>query len=62
MKIYHPSIFLFGEKYMIYPIVFYGRKESTRYFTGPDLTEAIKTAPHGVELLDRFPVVGTIEE
>ena len=21
-----------------------------------------KTAPHGVELLDRFPVVGTIEE
>jgi len=27
---------------------------------GTDLTEALRTAPHGEELLERFPVVGVI--
>ena len=37
-------------------------KHQVLHQAGQDLTEALKTAPHGVELLDRFPVVGTIEE
>ncbi len=28
---------------------------------GADLTEALKQAPHGEDLLERFPVVGTLE-
>lgn len=28
--------------------------------TGCDLTEALKRAPHGSELLERFPVVGKL--
>ncbi|TES86777.1 cytochrome B5 [Candidatus Aerophobetes bacterium] len=29
---------------------------------GNDLTDALKKAPHGPELLQRFPVVGTFHE
>jgi len=29
---------------------------------GEDLTEALRKAPHGVELLERFPVVGELVE
>ncbi len=29
---------------------------------GADLTEALARAPHGEDLLDRFPVVGTLAE
>jgi len=29
-----------------------------RRFTKTDLTEALKDAPHGAELLEKFPVVG----
>lgn len=29
---------------------------------GSDLTEDIKKAPHGAELLERFPVVGVLAE
>ena len=28
---------------------------------GADLTAALKQAPHGEDLLERFPVVGTLE-
>ncbi len=28
---------------------------------GADLTKALKQAPHGKDLLERFPVVGTLE-
>jgi len=28
---------------------------------GADLTEVLKQAPHGEDLLERFPVVGTLE-
>lgn len=28
---------------------------------GADLTEALKQAPHGEDLLERFPVVGTLK-
>lgn len=28
---------------------------------GVDLTEALKQAPHGEDLLERFPVVGTLK-
>jgi predicted heme/steroid binding protein len=29
---------------------------------GVDLTEALKEAPHGAHLLDRLPVIGSLEE
>lgn len=29
---------------------------------GNDLTEALEKAPHGTDMLDRFPVVGTLGE
>ena len=29
---------------------------------GSDLTESIDQAPHGTDLLERFPVVGTLSE
>ncbi len=29
---------------------------------GDDLTDSLEQAPHGAELLERFPVVGTLEE
>ncbi len=30
------------------------------HFAGYDLTEAIGRAPHGVDMLERFPVVGAL--
>lgn len=32
------------------------------HLAGRDLTPAIKDAPHGEDLLDRFPVVGALQE
>ncbi len=29
---------------------------------GKDLTEELASAPHGADVLDRFPVIGTINE
>jgi len=29
---------------------------------GEDLTDSLEQAPHGVELLERFPVIGTLQE
>jgi predicted heme/steroid binding protein len=29
---------------------------------GADLTDSLREAPHAAHLLDRFPVVGTLEE
>ena len=28
---------------------------------GKDLTEDLETSPHGVDLLDKFPIVGTLK-
>jgi len=32
------------------------------HHAGEDLTELLERAPHGAELLARFPVVGTLQE
>ncbi len=32
------------------------------HHAGEDLTESLKEAPHGPELLQRFPVVGILEK
>ena len=29
---------------------------------GEDLTEDIGTAPHGADLLDKFPIIGTLKD
>ena len=29
---------------------------------GEDLTDSLEQAPHGVEMLERFPVIGTLHE
>lgn len=29
---------------------------------GKDLTDSLEEAPHGVDLLERFPVVGTLHK
>lgn len=31
------------------------------HFAGQDLTELLSHAPHGLEFLERFPVVGTLK-
>ena len=35
-------------------------KHQVRHRAGCDLTEALESAPHGPELLKRFPVVGRL--
>jgi len=35
-------------------------KHQALHVAGEDLTEGILNAPHGEELLERFPVVGTL--
>ncbi|MBN1763432.1 MAG: cytochrome B5 [Methanomicrobia archaeon] len=37
-------------------------KHQVIHHAGEDLTGSLDHAPHGAELLDRFPVVGTLEE
>lgn len=37
-------------------------KHQVLHDAGEDLTEQLSKAPHGVELLERFPVVGTLIE
>jgi predicted heme/steroid binding protein len=32
------------------------------HYAGRDLTDALKEAPHGVELLHKFPIVGELVE
>ncbi|TCK60925.1 DUF2231 domain-containing protein [Seleniivibrio woodruffii] len=36
-------------------------KHAGKHFAGMDLTEALKSAPHGVEVLERFSHVGDVE-
>jgi len=33
-----------------------------RHYAGRDLTDALKQAPHGADLLEKFPVVGKLNE
>ncbi len=37
-------------------------KHQVIHQAGSDLTESIKEAPHGPEFLDRFPLVGMLEQ
>ena len=39
-----------------------GGKHQVIHHAGVDLTDSIDHAPHGAALLERFPVVGTLEE
>lgn len=39
-----------------------GGKHQVLHQAGEDLTEAMQEAPHGEELLARFPVVGELQE
>jgi len=36
-------------------------KHQVLHKAGLDLTEALKVAPHGAEMLEKFPVVGILE-
>jgi predicted heme/steroid binding protein len=38
-----------------------GGKHHALHQAGKDLTEELKSSPHGLDLLERFPVVGVIE-
>ncbi|MCS7216385.1 MAG: cytochrome B5 [Candidatus Bipolaricaulota bacterium] len=38
-----------------------GGRHQALHTAGADLTEAIKAAPHGPELLAKFPVVGVLQ-
>ncbi len=38
-----------------------GGKHQALHRAGEDLTSALGNAPHGVELLERFPLVGVLE-
>jgi len=38
------------------------RRVPFRHKAGKDLTDDLDQAPHGADLLDRFPVVGTLKE
>lgn len=37
-------------------------KHVNKHFAGMDLTEALKLAPHGADRLEKFPVVGTLDD
>jgi predicted heme/steroid binding protein len=39
-----------------------GGRHQALHSAGESLTEALREAPHGAELLERFPVVGEIVE
>lgn len=39
-----------------------GGKHWVRHFAGTDLTGEITSAPHDASMLDRFPVVGFLDE
>ncbi len=39
-----------------------GGKHQVTHFAGRDLTEELEKAPHGVEFLKRFPVIGTLRK
>lgn len=32
-----------------------------RHHAGGDLTEALEQAPHGIDLLEKFPIIGELE-
>ena len=38
-----------------------GGKHQVTHFAGRDLTEELDKAPHGVEFLKRFPVIGKLK-
>lgn len=35
-------------------------KHQVTHYAGFDLTEALKEAPHGADMLDRYPIVGEL--
>jgi predicted heme/steroid binding protein len=37
-------------------------KHQVVHFAGDDLTEALKEAPHGPDLLNRYPIVGELTD
>jgi len=37
-------------------------KHQVVHHAGLDLTESLEEAPHGADLLERFPVVGTLQD
>ncbi len=37
-------------------------KHQVLHHAGVDLTDALALAPHGADLLERFPVIGVLEE
>jgi predicted heme/steroid binding protein len=37
-------------------------RHQVRHMAGTDLTAELDTAPHGMELLERFPIVGVLIE
>ncbi len=59
-----PAYVAFGGK--VYDVsssfLWKGGRHQALHSAGEDLTEALREAPHGAELLERFPVVGELVE
>ncbi|WP_438318323.1 cytochrome b5 domain-containing protein [Candidatus Caldatribacterium sp. SIUC1] len=59
-----PTYVAFGGK--VYDVsssfLWKGGRHQVLHSAGEDLTEALQEAPHGAELLERFPVVGELVE
>lgn len=39
-----------------------GGEHQSEHFAGKDLTIEIEDAPHGMDVLDRFPIVGELKD
>jgi predicted heme/steroid binding protein len=37
-------------------------KHQVLHHAGEDLTDSLEQAPHGIDLLEKFPIVGTVDE
>ncbi len=37
-------------------------KHQVLHRAGEDLTDSLEQAPHGIDLLEKFPIVGTLDE
>jgi len=58
------SILHIKEKSSMCQLVFWWKdgKHQALHMAGRDLTNSLKDAPHGVDVLKRFPVVGTLRK
>lgn len=57
-----PIYVAYGGKVYDVSLSFHWRKgkHQVMHYAGCDLTEALKEAPHGSDMLDRYPIVGKL--